>query len=137
MTPVAFERLPGFSDDNTLAAFAVFQGLARASASGGKPLRAAQATSAALQSAAGAALAADLRDDAAARAFFMAHFELRLIGPGFLTGYYEPWVEGSLTPSRAFAAPLLARPPDLPAPGQTPATPYPTRAEIEAAERGA
>ena len=69
---------------------------------------------------------------------------------GFLTGYYEPVVEGALAPSARFTAPILARPPDLVsfAPGEGPRDfdptlagarrradggfePYPERAKIE------
>jgi membrane-bound lytic murein transglycosylase A len=71
---------------------------------------------------------------------------------GFLTGYYEPRLKGSLTPSPEFSAPVLARPDDLVtfAAGQAPSSfdpalsgaqrlpggalrPYPERAAIEAA----
>jgi membrane-bound lytic murein transglycosylase A len=45
---------------------------------------------------------------------------------GFLTGYYEPIVEGSLTASRDFTAPVLARPDNLES-----LSPYPSRAAIE------
>ncbi|MFM9974973.1 MAG: MltA domain-containing protein, partial [Beijerinckiaceae bacterium] len=34
-------------------------------------------------------------------------------GQGFLTGYYEPVVEGRLTPSASFSAPILSRPTNL------------------------
>ncbi len=113
MTPVAYERLPGFAADDALAAFSVFKGFASTWLSGAAPLRAAQPASAALGAAARAALANDPRDPEAARAFFVAHFEPRRIGAGFLTGYYEPWIEASLTPSSAFSAALLRRPDDL------------------------
>jgi membrane-bound lytic murein transglycosylase A len=150
MTPVAYERLPGFAADDALAAFSVFKGFANTMLSGAAPLRAAQPASAALGAAARAALADDLRDAEAARTFFVVHFEPRFVGAGFLTGYYEPWVEGSLTPSSDFAAPLLRRPDDLVGfplsegpsglaaarRGQGGAlSPYPARREIEAEAR--
>jgi membrane-bound lytic murein transglycosylase A len=51
----------------------------------------------------------------AARAFFTAHFRPRRIvaGPAFFTGYFEPVVDGSLTRSAEFSAPILSRPVDL------------------------
>jgi membrane-bound lytic murein transglycosylase A len=101
MTPVAYERLPGFAGDDARAAFSVFKGFARAFLGGATPLRAARPAPVGFSAAARAALAANPRDADAARAFFVAHFEAQLIGPGFLTGYYEPWVGGSLTPSSA------------------------------------
>jgi membrane-bound lytic murein transglycosylase A len=45
---------------------------------------------------------------------------------GFLTGYYEPIVDGSRFPTREFAVPLYRRPPDLLAAGATqPGGPFP------------
>lgn len=56
--------------------------------------------------------------DAAARKFFEREFRPYIITAldkpeGFLTGYYEPEVEGSRTRSEVFATPLYARPRDL------------------------
>ena len=56
-------------------------------------------------------------DAEAARRFFEANFQPMAVQPhdgsGFLTGYYEPEVEGSLSPTERFRYPLLARPGDL------------------------
>jgi membrane-bound lytic murein transglycosylase A len=51
----------------------------------------------------------------AARAFFTAHFRPHRIvaGRAFFTGYFEPVVDGSLTRSAEFSAPILSRPIDL------------------------
>jgi membrane-bound lytic murein transglycosylase A len=58
-----------------------------------------------------------VRTGADARAFFERHFAPHEIvpasGSGFLTGYYEPETDGSLTRSAEFTAPLLARPDDV------------------------
>jgi membrane-bound lytic murein transglycosylase A len=61
-------------------------------------------------------------DQESARQFFEANFvpvRIRKLGDsaGFLTGYYEPIVEGSRFPTREFAVPLYRRPTDLVAPG--------------------
>ena len=70
---------------------------------------------------------------AEARAWLHAHFQpfhSRTASPGgmgFLTGYYEPEVPGSLRPSTSASTALRARPADL---GTL--VPYPTRREIEA-----
>ena len=130
MQLVAFERLPELSQDDARAAFLVFRGVAETLVADAAPLRAAKRASPGLLATARAALSAAPRNADEARAFFAANFEPRAIGEGFLTGYYEPWVEGALARSTAFAAPLLARPSDLGA-----RSPYPTRAEIEAAAR--
>lgn len=54
-------------------------------------------------------------DSATARAFFETHFKPFRIEPvagtGFVTGFFEPEVDGRLDPSLAFPVPLLA-PPD-------------------------
>jgi membrane-bound lytic murein transglycosylase A len=44
---------------------------------------------------------------------------------GFLTGYYEPIVEGSRFPTREFTVPLYRRPRDLAAPGVRDGGPFP------------
>jgi membrane-bound lytic murein transglycosylase A len=66
----------------------------------------------------------------AARQFFEANFvpvRIRKLGDpsGFLTGYYEPIVDGSRFPTREFTVPLYRRPRDLIAPGVAPGAPFP------------
>ena len=101
--PVTFADLPGWADDDHLAAFKAF--CASAAATGGPAARRA------LDQAAGITTAAQ------ARAFFEAHFRPARIlhdGPrGLLTGYYEPIIEGSLQPSGSFTVPIYKRPADL------------------------
>jgi membrane-bound lytic murein transglycosylase A len=70
------------------------------------------------------ALGARHLDEAGARSFFEANFvplRIRKLGDaaGFLTGYYEPIVDGSRFPTREFTVPLYRRPPDLVAAGAT------------------
>jgi membrane-bound lytic murein transglycosylase A len=60
-----------------------------------------------------AAAAVPPGDDAAARAFFEQHFTLRPAGEGLMTGYYEPELRGSDTPSASYPVPLHSRPADL------------------------
>jgi membrane-bound lytic murein transglycosylase A len=128
MRPTGFDALAGFAEDDALAAFGVFRAHGERLAADAAPLRPALPASPGLIATARAALSADIADADGARAFFAAHFEPRAIGRGFVTGYYEPWVEGALAASPSFQAPLLARPADL-------AAPYLTRAEIEAEMR--
>ena len=80
------------------------------------------------------ALRQEVREPAQARRFFERHFRpchvsasAGVRNAGFLTGYYEPIVDGSLTRSRDFTTPVLARPDNL-----TDFAPYPDRAAIEA-----
>ena len=155
---VRFADLDGFSDDDGLVAFQVFRRSAAALIEGLAPTRPAVAPSRGLIALAREALRAEVADGEAARRLFERGFRpwrVRADGAsraGFLTGYYEPRLRGSLTPSAGFSAPALARPDDLvtfaPAdappsfePGLTGAQrlpggalrPYPERAAIEAA----
>jgi membrane-bound lytic murein transglycosylase A len=66
----------------------------------------------------------------AARQFFETNFvpmRIRRLGDpaGFLTGYYEPIVDGSRFPTREFTVPLYRRPRDLVAPGVPDGGPFP------------
>jgi len=156
--PLAFDALAGFADDDALAAFAAFRDWARAAAAKTPPLRAAKAPSPRLMRIAAAACDASIADDSAARRFFVDNFRPWRVsaaaaeGAAFFTGYYEPVVDASLTPTPDFRAPVLARPRDLVSfePGEGPPdldprltgaerrddgrlVPYPDRAAIEAA----
>lgn len=152
LQPVAYGALPGWSADDEGAAFATFLASCRALAKA--PAEVGPASRSRLQPALRQACAAARRlgtatpTPALARLFFEANFRPYAITPtasphGFLTGYYEPEVEGSLVPSADYAVPVYARPPDLisDAPGSNkgPAyrmqngarVPYWNRAEIE------
>jgi membrane-bound lytic murein transglycosylase A len=153
LEPVSFEALAGFAEDDALAGFRAFKAVAEALIGGCPPLRAARPASVGLREGARAALALESSDAAAARKFFTTQFRAyRVVANarrGFLTGYYEPHVRGSLTRRPEFTAPILARPADLVTfaageapPGFDPALtgaqrlaeaklPYPDRAAIE------
>ena len=65
-----------------------------------------------------AAKAADISDEAGARAFFEEHFlPLRISrlgeADGFVTGYYEPVIDGSRTQSDVYNVPVNRRPSNL------------------------
>jgi membrane-bound lytic murein transglycosylase A len=137
LTPLSFEDLAGFGEDDHLAAFRVFVQSCALIAEKTPPLRKGAAASTALAAIANAALrqaGQGVLDAARGRRFFETHFRPYRVsahGPGadpagFLTGYYEPIVEGSLTASRDFTAPVLARPDNLES-----LSPYPSRAAIE------
>lgn len=59
----------------------------------------------------------DAPDDRRARAFFEAHFVPHRVvqanGTGFLTGYFEPELRGSRTPSPRYRVPVYRKPDDL------------------------
>ena len=151
LTPVALDALPGFPGPDPAAALDAFRRVCTAprpaqpqpTAVAGDPVALADACAA----------AADDRLDATA--FFREHFEAFRVEraeserPGFLTGYFEPELAGSLVPGPDFTAPALARPDDLVSlgpgetrPGLDPTlraarataegyAPYPDRAAIE------
>jgi membrane-bound lytic murein transglycosylase A len=128
LEPLDFGDLGGFGGDDHLSAFRCFERSARALVEGRADARAARPPAPALVAAARAALKVGPTDPAGARRFFETRFRpfritLEPAGQGFLTGYYEPCVEGSRARTDAFRWPLLARPPDLVsfAPGEAPA----------------
>lgn len=133
LTAVDFGALPGFSEDDHREAFAVFANSCGAIAKALPPLRPAVLPSAALQRIAQRALAQPPLDRRSARLFFKTHFRPYRIGEeagrthGFLTGYYEPILDGSLEQSAAFPVAVLG-PPE----GSGALTPCPDRAAIEA-----
>lgn len=158
LTPVPFEALPGFPGPDPAAALEAFRRVC-AAPTPPTPQPAGVAGDPAALSAACAA-AADVAPKAAG-AFFRQRFDaFRVVRPaaerpGFLTGYFEPELEGALSQGPDFPTPVLARPSDLVslAPGETrpgldPAlraarataegfAPYPDRAAIEDGALGA
>src|SRR5260370_6610783 len=159
---VRFADLAGFAEDDSRAACETFLRSARALAEGVAPPRRGAAPSPKLRAIAREALLLDFAEPCAARDFFAQRFVPWRVRPdagkarGFLTGYYEPRLRGSLARSDEFRAPVLGRPDDLVtfAAGEAPPSfdpalsgaqrlpggalqPYPDRAAIEAgAARG-
>jgi membrane-bound lytic murein transglycosylase A len=135
LSRLSFADLADFGQDDHLAAFQVFARSCAAIAAKKCPLRKGAPATPALNAIANAALRQDVRDTAQARRFFEAHFRPFRVSEkgaapsisGFLTGYYEPIVDGSLTRSLDFTAPILTRPNNLNALAR-----YSDRAAIEA-----
>lgn len=108
---VSWSQLPGWEDDDAREAWPALLETCRARGSRTE-----------WQAVCTAASAATVVTAADARAFFERHFEpyavTRVVGrtretSGLVTGYYEPLLFGSRTPSERFNTPLYARPPDL------------------------
>lgn len=114
LEPARFSDLIGWERDDHAAAFAAFRRSCRAILAGEPALRPAAATGDDLRQVCAAALAPG---EIVAKDFFESRFEPFWIvppsGQGFLTGYFEPEYDGSLTPTDGFKTPLLARPADL------------------------
>lgn len=113
-----FADVAGWAEDDHLAAFAAFRITCRAILGDQAALRDALPASDGLVAACRAAAAVgEAPAKEAARTFFEAHFSPFEIvppsGQGFLTAYYEPELQASLTRSEAYPVPALGRPADL------------------------
>ncbi len=132
--PVDWDNLDGWDNDDHEAAFAAYLSSCRAltikqrrgnANSNARAGQNAQQTeiAAALRDICTSAQAAIPLDDAGAKKFFEDNFRplhIDKIGDasGFLTGYYEPIIDGSRVPTGEFNAPLYRRPPNLVASGR-------------------
>ncbi|MGL4323048.1 MAG: murein transglycosylase A [Beijerinckiaceae bacterium] len=116
-TAIGWSAIPGWMADDHLAAFQAFLKTCAPILDHTEALRSARAPWPQMPPVCRAALAADIKNNAAARAFFETHFSAYTLQPangrGFITGYYEPEVAGSLTPTATFQWPLRARPDNL------------------------
>jgi len=116
--PLAWSDVPGWNDDDQLAAYRTFRASCRPIAA--KPDGAVEdkALGDSLRDPCREARSADLADNAAAKAFFERHFEPLKISKlgdadGFVTGYYEPVIEGSRTQNEVYNVPVYRRPSNL------------------------
>jgi membrane-bound lytic murein transglycosylase A len=112
---VSCADLDGFSGEDHLEVFRVFASSCKAIAETAASLRPALDPPSALIEICSKALARPPADAKEARLFFETYFEPHRVkpDPGFLTGYYEPVVEGALAETAEFSAPIFARPGDL------------------------
>ena len=117
LMPVAWHEIDGWADDDHAAAFATFLMSCKAILKGsskqaGRPLFSA------LYDVCGKASFLKTPDAKAAREFFEQNFRPVRISPlgdpnGFLTGYYEPVVDGKLQSDDQFVHPLYRKPAGL------------------------
>jgi len=131
--PLAWTDIPGWSDDDHLAAYKTFRASCKpiaalrdsateVKASGGKASDPKASDSKALgdslRDPCRDARSQDLTDSVAAKAFFEARFlPLRISrlgdSDGFVTGYYEPIIDGSRTQNEVYNVPVYRRPSNL------------------------
>jgi membrane-bound lytic murein transglycosylase A len=116
--PVPWAELAGWNEDDHLQAFNAFRASCRPIAAQHKLPTEPKALGISLRDPCRAARAAELSDGANARAFFEAHFlPLRISrlgeGEGFVTGYYEPVIDGSRTQTDVYTVPVYRRPSNL------------------------
>jgi membrane-bound lytic murein transglycosylase A len=118
LEPIEWNTLKGWAADDHATAFATFltscRALLRTSVAQGKK----RPMYVALTQVCRQALAAGRLTEDQARLFFERNFRpLRVTklgdSAGFLTGYYEPIVDGSRFPTGIFKVPIYRRPPDL------------------------
>ncbi len=120
--PVTFADLPGWVQDDHLAAFKTFlKSCERVNANAREKAGTEKgpASSPALIAVCGEAsrLAGEIKGKDGARAFFERNFTPSAvennIKPGLLTGYYEPVIKASRTPQGPYRTPIYKRPADL------------------------
>ena len=136
LEPVKWADLAGWAADDHLAAFATYQTSCQTFRNVKRPPQDERPVYNALWEACRHAAGLRPADKDAARRFFEDNFRpvhiARLGEPqGFLTGYYEPIVQGSRFPSPEFHVPLYRRPPDLVAAGYKPGLdPFPNKGAL-------
>jgi len=110
--PVGWQDLPGWGDDAVASAWPAF-------VVGCRALLARAQSQATWKAPCDASSRADGTSDAAVRAFFLEHFIPYRIAnddgteTGLVTGYYEPLLAGSRTPTAEYTIPLYGVPDDL------------------------
>jgi len=116
--PLSWNEIPGWANDDHLQAYRAFR-LSCASIAGQKdPPADSKALGASLREPCRAARALEISDGARAKAFFEARFvplQISRLGEdaGFVTGYYEPVLDGSSTQTDVYNVPVYRRPSNL------------------------
>ena len=115
--PITWAMIDGWADDDHNAAFATFLKSCKAILQG-PPSRDGQPMVGALFKVCQKAVEAKPQKPGEARAFFEQNFRPVRISPlgtpdGFVTGYYEPIVEGTTAPTGGYDFPLYRKPPNL------------------------
>jgi membrane-bound lytic murein transglycosylase A len=116
--PLAWADIPGWNEDDHLAAYQTFRVSCRPIAAQHDPPADPKALGTSLRDPCRDARSLDLSDGAKAKAFFEEHFlPLRISklgdSDGFVTGYYEPIIDGSRTQNEVYNVPVYRRPSNL------------------------
>jgi membrane-bound lytic murein transglycosylase A len=116
--PVNWTDIGGWSEDDHLLAFQAFRTSCKPIVAQRNPPTDSKALGTTLRDPCRAARTAEISDGAKARAFFEDHFlPLRIsrLGEpeGFVTGYYEPVIDGSRTKTDVYTVPVYRRPSNL------------------------
>lgn len=118
LTPIPWNEIAGWGADDHSAAFDAFLASCQAITGRRKPDREPRPIDAPLKKICREALALGPATAAEAREFFESRFRAVRISrqgetEGFLTGYYEPVVNGSRVPTGEFKTPVYRQPDDL------------------------
>ena len=116
--PLAWANVEGWNQDDHLQAYKAFRLSCKPISAEQQPPADPKALGVSLRVPCRAAKAARIWDDAKARSFFEEHFlPLRIsrVGEdeGFVTGYYEPVIDGSRTRTEVYSVPVYRRPSNL------------------------
>ena len=116
--PLNWSGVTGWADDDPLPAFKTFRASCKPIAAQKGPLADSKALGTSLREPCIAARAEDISDSAKAREFFERHFiplQISRVGEdaGFVTGYYEPIVDGSRVQTDVYNVPVYRRPSNL------------------------
>jgi membrane-bound lytic murein transglycosylase A len=116
--PAAWSDIAGWNDDDHLPAYQAFRVSCKPIAAQTGASSDSKALGTSLRDPCRIARALDLTDSAAAKTFFEQNFEpLRISrlgeGEGFVTGYYEPVIDGSRTQNEVYNVPVYRRPSNL------------------------
>ncbi len=126
-SPLAWADVAGWNDDDHLAAYGAFRTSCRPIAAQTGPASDSKALGISLRDPCRIAKGLELSDRAKAKAFFEENFlPLRIsrLGEpeGFVTGYYEPILDGSLEQNEVYTVPIYRRPSNHFVKGQTQAS---------------
>lgn len=117
-TPLKWRDVVGWADDDPLPAFRTFRVSCKPIAAQKGTLADSKALGTSLRDPCIAARAEDISDSTKAREFFERNFtplQISRIGEdaGFVTGYYEPIVDGSRVQTDVYTVPVYRRPSNL------------------------
>jgi membrane-bound lytic murein transglycosylase A len=116
--PLVWTDMAGWSQDDHLAAYRAFRASCRSIAAQRQPAAEPKALGTSLVDPCHAARSRDISDDATAKLFFEDHFlpvRISRLGEadGFVTGYYEPILDGSRNETFIYNVPVYRRPSNL------------------------
>jgi membrane-bound lytic murein transglycosylase A len=116
--PLAWADIAGWNEDDHLQAYKAFRLSCKPIAAQRNPPADPKALGASLRDPCRAARAVDISDGANAKAFFEENFlplQISRLGEdaGFVTGYYEPVIDGSRTQTDVYTVPVYRRPSNL------------------------